>query len=101
MLAVFLAVTLYAQSDWRLAPRSAGYTSEVRREGCRSASCVDLTPPPAPTAPGILLRTLDAAPFRGRPIRLRASVRLDNPGPGDRAQLFIRVALPGGEPGFY
>jgi erythromycin esterase len=97
MLAVFLTPALYSQSDWQLAPQSQslGYTSEARREG------VILTPPANPASPGFLLRTLDAAQYCGKSVRLRASVRLDDPAPGDRAQLFVRVGLPNGEPAFY
>ena len=94
---VLLPLAVYAQSDWRLTPQSqsAGYTSEARREG------VVLTPPPNRAAPGFLLRTLDAAPYRGRSIRLRAPIRLENPSAADRAQLFVRVARPGDQPAFY
>jgi erythromycin esterase len=48
-----------------------------------------------------LPRTLDAAPYRGKAVRLRARVRLENPSPGDRAQLTLRVTRATGEPGFY
>jgi erythromycin esterase len=51
--------------------------------------------------PGIVLETRDAAPYRGKPVRLRASVRLDDPKSGDRAQLFLRVIRPNDQPGFY
>lgn len=53
------------------------------------------------SAPGALLRTIDAAPYRGQSFRVRASVRLDRPALEDRAQLFVRVVRPGSEPGFY
>jgi erythromycin esterase len=57
---------------------------------------------PVPVAPpGIALETRDAAPYRGKSVRLRANVRLDGPQPGDRAQIFLRVVRPNGEPAFY
>jgi erythromycin esterase len=77
MLAVFLVSSLCAQSAWSLAS------------------------PVSVTAPGTVLRVLDAGPYRGKPVRLSASVRLDNPVSGDHAQLYLRVVRPDAAPGFY
>jgi erythromycin esterase len=103
LLLLLFPALLLAQSGWRLAPESErlGFTSEMRREGCRSATCAVVTPPAAAKERGILMRRLDAAPFRGRAVRLRAAVRLENPGPGDRAQLWLRVERVQGAAGFY
>jgi erythromycin esterase len=49
----------------------------------------------------MVLQTRDAAPWRGKSVRLRANVRLDDPQPGNHAQLFLRVIRPNGEPAFY
>jgi erythromycin esterase len=94
---LLVPLAVFAQSGWRLTPQSQslGYTSEVRREG------VVLTPPAKPAAPGFLMQSLDAAPYRGQAIRLSAAVRLESPGPGERAQLFLRVGRAGDEPAFY
>ncbi len=102
-LLILLPALLCAQSDWRLTPESqwAGFSSEIRREGCLSASCALITPPASAKGRGTLMRRLDAAPFHGQAVRLRAAVRLENPGPTDRAQLWLRVERPHGEAGFY
>ncbi len=60
---------------------------------------------------GNLMRTFDAAPFRGQRIRFRAAVEVERSGAdqaaGDststptRAQLWVRVDRPAGAPGFF
>lgn len=40
---------------------------------------------------GRLSQTVDATPFQGAPVRLRAAVEAQLPGPGDRAYLWLRV----------
>lgn len=74
----------------------------MRHEGCLSAACAALAPPAAAVKErGSLMRRMDAAPYRGHTVRLRAAVRLEHPGASDRAQLWLRVERTGGEPGFY
>jgi hypothetical protein len=92
-----------AQTNWTMPGETAaaGYTIKVMHEGCRSESCVVLLPPPGTTAQGNLMESLDPADARGQRIRLRAWVRLDQPGPGDRAQLWLRVDRPSRVLGFY
>lgn len=53
----------------------------------------DRTPPGL----GLLAQAVDAAPLRGRRVRLRALVRTEE---GGSARLGLRVLRPGGEPGF-
>ncbi len=101
---VLLPALLFAQTDWSLAPqsRASGYTVEVRHAGCRSAVCAVLAAPaPETREAGILTRKVDAAPYRGQAVRLRAAVRLEDAGPDGRARLWMRVNRRGGEPGFY
>lgn len=49
-----------------------------------------------PSGLGLLAQAVDAAPLRGRRVRLRALVRTE----GGSARLGLRVLRPGGEPGF-
>jgi len=101
---VLLPTLLFAQTNWSLAPqsRASGYTVEVRHAGCRSAACAVLATPEQETRKaGILTRKVDAAPYRGQAVRLRAAVRLEDAGPDGRARLWMRVNRRGGEPGFY
>ncbi len=95
---------LFAQTDWPAAPRSQawGYTVEARHEGCRSASCaVFAAPAPGAREAGIFERKVDAEPYRGQAVRLRAAIRLENAGPDGRARLWMRVNRPADAPGFY
>jgi len=50
---------------------------------------------------GNLMQSFDAAPYRGRRIRLRAAVRTEVTGAGNRAQLWVRVDRKGGQVGFF
>ncbi len=49
---------------------------------------------------GNILRSFDATPYRNQRIRLRASVKTDFDSPQGRAQLWLRVDLPGRSRGF-
>jgi hypothetical protein len=96
---------LLGQTNWGLPgdAAEAGYSMKVMHEGCRSESCVVLVPPPYPAAQpvGALTESLDLSDVRGRRVRFRAWVRLDQPGAGDRAQLWLRVDRPSRVLGFY
>jgi hypothetical protein len=96
---------LFGQTDWTMpaGTAEAGYTMKVSHQECRSDTCMLLIPPPHPAAqvPGALTESLEPADVRGRRMRLRAWVRLEQPGPGDHAQLFLRVDRPGRVLGFY
>src|SRR5262245_13400946 len=49
----------------------------------------------------VLLRSVDATPYRGRRIRLRGSVRIEPSGQADRVQLWLRVDRDANKPGFF
>ncbi len=81
----------------------AGYLAEARREGCRTAACAALVAgqEPAAGSMGNLQQAFDAAPYRGKAVRLRAWLRVEGSDPAARAQLWLRVELPGGRLGFF
>lgn len=69
--------------------------SELSRQGCRSSACVAIWLEPNSTAPfGNLMQTVNAAPFRGKTVRLRAWLRVDASTEDDKAQMWFRVDLP-------
>jgi hypothetical protein len=49
---------------------------------------------------GTLIQLFDATAYRGQRVRFRAAVRVEA-GTATRAQLFLAVQRPGGEPGFF
>jgi hypothetical protein len=77
---------LLAQTEWSVPPgfRVGGYTREKRDKGWALTG-------PGPN--GVMTQTIDAAPYRGARIRLRAEVRVSGAG---TAQLLLRVDRPGG-----
>ena len=50
---------------------------------------------------GNLMQSFDATPYRGRRVRLSASVRVRGTGPSSRAQMWMRVDRAGGQIGFF
>ncbi|MDH4196534.1 MAG: peptidase S41, partial [Candidatus Aminicenantes bacterium] len=50
---------------------------------------------------GVVAQGIDARPFRGREVRLRAFLRTDVRGLASQAQLWLRVDRPGGQRGFF
>jgi C-terminal processing protease CtpA/Prc len=58
---------------------------------------------PAPSAGGFgtVTGSVDAAPYRGKTVRLRGWVRADVAGSANRGQLWLRVDRPGRERGFF
>jgi ketosteroid isomerase-like protein len=85
------------------ASSSAGYSAETRTDGCRSAACAVLAAPAEPPSLslGNLQQSFDAAPYRGKTVRLRAWLRVEGTDPASRGQLWLRVELPGGRLGFF
>ena len=82
----------------------SGSLAELRRKGCRSnLGCAVVIAPATATAPdsvGNLMQSFRAAAYRGKTVRLRAWVRVEPGGPGDRAQMWLRVDRPNGRVGF-
>jgi hypothetical protein len=89
----------------------AAYVAEVRRDQCRSGSCVVVTAPTnVPGQSGILKQGFAAAPYRGKTVRLRGWLRIERfftttfgfrmYGDDDRAQLWLRVERTNGQIGF-
>lgn len=81
-----------------------GYTArtvEDRPESGKRCALITLEGTPQDqTAFGNLARTFDAAPYRGKRVRLRAAVRAEVAG-GHQAQLWLRVDLPDRRMGFF
>ncbi|HYW41947.1 MAG TPA: erythromycin esterase family protein [Bryobacteraceae bacterium] len=83
--------------------QAAGYSAELRREGCRSGSgCAVLRAPAEPPAGtyGNLMQAVAAAPYLGKTVRLRASIKVEALAPGASARMWLRVDLPAGQQGF-
>ncbi len=81
-----------------------GYTArtvEEQPQGGKRCALITLEGTPQdPTAFGNLTRTFDAAPYRGKRVRLRAAVRAEVTA-GHQAQLWLRVDRPDRRPGFF
>ena len=83
---------------WAL-PREAANLAELRRTGCRSGvgCAVVLVPSNAPRPFGYLGQSFNAAPYRGRTVRLRAWLRLEPRQPGDLINSWLRMEAPPAE----
>ncbi len=95
-----------APSGWIVPPtlQQAGYSAELRREGCRGGTgCAVVLVPASQSrqAFGNLMQQIDASPYRGQTVRLSAWVRLEAAESTDRAQLWFRVDRQGGQMGFF
>jgi hypothetical protein len=76
--------------------------SEVSRQGCHGSVCAALwVEPNSVETLGILTQTINAAPYRGKTIRLRAWLRLDASAATDKARMWVRVELSNGKAGAY
>ena len=90
----------------------AGYVAQVRRDQCRSRSCVVVTAPVnVPGQAGTLKQGFSASPYRGKTVRLRGWLKIEpifqtpfggirTPGDDDRGQLWLRVERTNGQIGF-
>jgi hypothetical protein len=90
---------------WFASSANSGYDVTWTAEGCaQGKGCAQLAPKAdSGAAPGNLMQTFDAAPYRGKMIRYRAAVNVEMLGqttPG-RAGLWLRVDRPGGVMGFF
>jgi hypothetical protein len=95
---------------WSLAgPNAAEYRVEVTQDtpsGGRQCARLFRDPAAAPIGEGeqrygALQQELDAAPFRGKCVRLQASVRVGAGAPPTRASLWLSVGRPDGHLGHY
>jgi hypothetical protein len=82
---------------WSIEPaaRDAGYRLEIVREG--ATPCAVMLPPAKPvstTMSGSMVRTLNAAPYRGKTVRFSAWIRVHSVGFRDNGQLWMRVNPP-------
>jgi hypothetical protein len=78
------------------------YAAELRRDGCNSnIGCVVITPPANPRRVNMITQIFDATNYRGVSFQFKASVKIDAVQPTDRAQLWVRVVRPNGQPGFF
>lgn len=83
--------------------RDAGYRADIAEEGAAAGRRSALLTREEKTGDsfGNLMQTFDARPFRGKRFRLRAQVRSELAGSGDRVQLWVRVDREGGGIGFF
>jgi len=85
---------------WFVPAAFTGYDASWTTEGCHQGkACAQIVPKANPgAAPGNLMQMFDAGPYRGKLIRYRAAVNVEN---GGRAGLWLRVDRPGGVMGFF
>jgi hypothetical protein len=78
-----------------------GNLVELRRKGCHSGiGCAMLiAPATAPGQVGNLMQSFLAAGYRGKTVRLRASLRVEAGAPGDRANMWLQEDRPNGKQG--
>jgi hypothetical protein len=83
-------------------PKDANSLAEMRRTGCRSGigCAVVLAPVNAPSPFGSLMQSFGAASYRGKTIRLRAWLRVEDAGDSDRGQLWLSVDRMSGRSAF-
>lgn len=95
-------------------PKDAGYVAELRRDGCRTRTtgCAVVTAPVnVPGQPGNLMQSFSAEVYRGKTVRLRGWLKLEQffptaagtlrlPDAEDRAQLWLRVVRTDSRAGF-
>jgi len=91
-------------AGWTLPPAAAeaGYTAAAVEEGAHSGQRAAVLRRDAEGRGfGNLMQSLDAAPFRGKVVRLRAAVRAEPALPWGGAHLWLRVDRAGGRRGFF
>jgi hypothetical protein len=89
---------------WLVPGRSAGYSAELRAEGCKVGPlCAAVLVPPRQPANsfGNLMQSFDAIPYRGKTIRLHAWLRVEPVARGNRAQMWLRVDRDNGQIGLF
>ena len=91
-----------APAGWVLT--TPGYRAEVMKGNAREGQqCVriQIEGDGPKNRVAVLLRSVDARPYRGRSIKLRGSARIEPAGPVDRVQLWLRVDRAGNQMGFF
>lgn len=78
----------------------AAHTVEGGASGAKAALLAPIAGVANAAPFGNLMQSIDAAPYRGKWIRVRASLKVGR-GTGPRAQLWLRVDRPGGTMGFF
>ena len=95
---------LKAPPGWYVldALRDTEYLAEWHANCRGDAPCAVLAGPATATAGnlGKLLQDFDAAPFRGKRVKLRAWIKLEAGAVGDRAHMLLQVNRPNAETGF-
>jgi hypothetical protein len=83
-------------------PKDVNSLAMMRRSGCRSGvgCAVVLAPVSAPSPFGSLMQSFGAAAYRGKTIRLRAWLRVEDAEEGDRGQLWLSVDRMSGRSAF-
>jgi C-terminal processing protease CtpA/Prc len=90
-----------APPGWKTS--TSGFAARTVDGGASGAKAALLAPIAAATNAaqfGNLMQSVDATPYRGRWIRVRASLKVGR-GTAPRAQLWVRVDRPGGKMGFF
>lgn len=92
-------------AGWMVPPTriQAGYSAELRRDGCHSSiGCAVLIPPPViPDRDGVLWQRFSAVRYRGATVNVRAWIRLDRTDLRTRAQFEFRVDRPNHQVDFH
>ena len=93
-------------TGWRAATQTLGYPAETTDKTPRSGTkaAVLRSEPDAKINArsfGNLMQVVDAAPYRGRRVRLRGAVRVEPGEGGGRAYLWMRVDRPENKTGFF
>lgn len=92
-----------APEGWTIAPDEGYHAQLVGKNPKQGEQCVHVYKKDEDKVYqfGNLMRSLDAAPYQGKVVRMRAAVRVEPEDQDDRAQLWFRVDRPGGELGFF
>jgi erythromycin esterase len=83
--------------------RQAGYNAVITREGCHTGACALITGPEKrpPEMFGNLMASIDAAPYRGKRVVLRAAIRVEAVDSTGVGAMWLRVDLPAQGLGFF
>lgn len=83
-------------------PKDMDFVAPLQRKGCRGESCVVIqSPPNAPSPYVAMMQTLLAPAYRGKTVRLRAWMRVENAQADDHGQMFLSVSRANHRTGFF